>query len=86
MLKKKPLSLIILLGGLLLSSFFTNPVMAVGTSKDYVSLMWDEIANTLWGDFTKSWYYLQVKDLNNIYNGKLDLSSSVQFPYSDLIR
>lgn len=75
MLKKKPLSLIILLGGLLLSSFFTNPVMAVGTSKDYVSLMWDEIANTLWGDFTKSWYYLQVKDLNNIYNGKLDLSS-----------
>jgi hypothetical protein len=37
--------------------------------------MGDEMANTLWGDFTKSWYYLQVKDLNNIYNGKLDLSS-----------
>lgn len=75
MLKRKPLSLIILLGGLILSSFFTNPVLAAWTSKDYISLMGDEMANTLWGDFTKSWYYLQVKDLNNIYNGKLDLSS-----------
>lgn len=75
MWKRKTLSLIILLGGLFLSSFFTNFTFAVWTNKDYVSLIGEEMANTLWGDFTKSWYYLQVKDLNNIYNWKLDLSS-----------
>lgn len=81
MLKKRTLAISILLWGLFLSSFFANSTYASSSTtttkagKDYASLMGDEIANSLWWDFTKSWYYLQVKELNNIYNGKLDLSS-----------
>ena len=33
------------------------------------------LTNDIWSTFTKSWYNLQVKDLNSLYDGKLDLSS-----------
>ena len=33
------------------------------------------LTNDIWSTFTKSWYTLQVKDLNSLYDGKLDLSS-----------
>lgn len=47
---------------------------AMAINQHYDALVWEDIANELFSSFTKNWYHLQVKELNNFYSWKLDLS------------
>lgn len=67
-------SLFIVIASVCCLSLF-NKTSANSLRLNESSLIWDEISNEIFSSFIKNWFYLQVKDLNDLYNWRLDLSS-----------